>query len=953
MRSSALFQEKDIKEAYLKLKSCIYYDKNYFYKNDLANFEYENDLNAKFSELAEILNSDAFKLKINKYIDKIDFYILPKTLKQELIEKDRNIVSNSIIKEEYIVNKINYFIRLPIELQIIDVLWCIKAGRKLQKEVNSEDAYANILDIDSREQFRSKNLFKKYYNQYSIWRDNSIRKAEELYNNGRNCIIFSLDIEKYYYNINVDYEKLNVYPDSPVMSNLLDILKLIHLTYRTKTKAVIDEVYSKNAFLPIGLQSSGIIANWYLTKFDTFVKNQLKPSYYGRYVDDILCVFENNTNIKDSNELIQHFFNKNELFDFKDNSYEFAIEELKSLKIQKDKIKIFLIDSSSSKTILERFKKDIQANSSEFRFLPSFKNIDKEFSSKMFNLNYDGSSNIIRNIDKFILNRYNTSVYLSKKIKLAFYVQESNEKYVDHFLNILNKEIKGRYTIELYDYWFKIFEYLLIKGYKTEFKDLYKLIKNKYITKIKYEDKYKAREELISGKLKSNLQEYLFFAASLAFSLNPDKDFKFIHYNQRLIDTVKKYRKSNLIDNNRIFIPLYNYTKQYRDNTKNAKKLNDFRNLLEYKYDDLTFENFKLDKNYLKLGPVNIYQSKQELFEIYKAIIFGKCNQIETYSKIRGKTIKPEKYSCYNGDINIFNFDIPLNEEDINKKNIKFGIANYSIKATEAKKIGKTDLSDEKFEKIRNLLEYAQLKKCDVVVFPEITIPFQWLSLFYEETKIKQIGIIGGLQHFINKENCCYNTLCTILPYKYNNKYRDAFVRLRVKNNYSPEEKKIIEENGHKIPSSDIRNYDLFSWKNTYFSSYNCFEISSLEDRSLFKGKIDFITLNAYNRDTTYFTNIINSTSRDLHCCVVHVNNSEFGYSCVSLPKETYESMPVIVKGGEDDLVITYDFNYLNLRTFQQEYLNNTLTEKIIKKPVKLYKDLPPNFIISDGRKNL
>ena len=944
--------QDDIYKAYLKLKSSIYYDKNYFYKKDLANFEDENNLNDKTKELLEILNSANTEQELKKYLNKIDFYVLPKTINHDFSSENCNVLCNAIIQDKYEVENINYFIKLPLELQILDVLWVMKIGKNLQQEVNSDDAYANILDIDKNGKFKSQSLFKKYFNQYSVWRDNSIKKADELYNKNKNCVIFSLDIEKYYYNVNLNYEKLNFYPDNKVFSNLFNILKLIHLHYRNKVIKYLDKRCQGNNFLPIGLQSSGLIANWYLKDFDIFVKDKLKAAYYGRYVDDILCVFENKTKITKDDELIEHFFNQNNLFtkqilNEQDILYSFALENLTSLRIQKTKIKIFLIDASSSKTILERFKKDIEANSSEFRFLPSFKTIDEEFSSKMFNLNYCGSSNIMRNIDKYVLNRYNLSVYLSKKIKLAFYVQEANEKYKDDFLEILKKEIKGYYLIELYDYWYKIFEYLLIKGYSKEFKELYSNIKNHYIRKIQYLEKNKTNQKIINARLKLNLQEYLFNAVSLAFSLNPKKDFKFEHYNDRLIQSVKKYRKSNLIDNNRIFIPLYNYTKQYYTNMETARELSDFRNLLAFNYNDLILEDFELQEDYLNLSPINIYLSKKELFKIHKELIFGKCNQIETYSRINNQNIEPEAHTGYNGSINVFNFSIPVNEEDINKTRLKIGLTNFSINESDVKNIDKIDLSDEKFEKIRNLLEYAQKKSCDLVLFPEITIPFQWISLFFEEAKLKNIGIVGGLKHFTNKENCCYNTLCTILPYRANGLYRDAFIRLRVKNNYSPKEQDVIKKLKYNVPSTDIRNYDLFLWKNTYFSSYNCFEIASIEDRSLFKGKVDFITLNAYNQDTSYFNNIINSTARDLHCCVAHVNNSEFGYSCISLPKETYEAMPVIVKGGNDDLVITYNFDYTELRKFQENYLDNKLMDKEKKK----YKVLPPNFKISEGRK--
>lgn len=43
--------------------------------------------------------------------------------------------------------------------------------------------------------------------------------------------------------------------------------------------------------IPIGFTSSAILSNWYLMGFDKDIKSKINPSYYGRYVDDILLVF--------------------------------------------------------------------------------------------------------------------------------------------------------------------------------------------------------------------------------------------------------------------------------------------------------------------------------------------------------------------------------------------------------------------------------------------------------------------------------------------------------------------------------------------------------------------------------------------------------------------------------------------------------------------------------------
>lgn len=943
----------DIEEAYIKLKSYIYYDKNLFYKNKIALFEKKQNLANKFTEILEILYDDNYKKKLNKYLKLIDFYVMPKTIKGANIDNSK-IVTNKSISDDYIIKDINYFINLPVELQILDTLWCMTVGTRFQKKLNTKVLYANILDIDEKGNFHSKSLFKKYFTQYAAWRDNAIKAVEQLYSNKKqSSIIFSLDIKKYYYNIDLNYKKINQYPKNLILNRLTVILELIHNKYREKIKNYLNNDVKLNKFLPIGLLSSGIIANWYLSYLDNYIVKNLSPIYYGRYVDDILLVFSADNEIHAINsetDLLDKYFRDSKLFNTDDNVLTLFQKKYSNLKIQKEKVKSFIIDKFSSKHIIEKFKSDIQANSSEFRFLPSVRKLDEEYAMKLFNLNYEGSSNILRNIENFKLNKYNISVYLAKKIKMSFYIQKQFDN--DFLLEAMDNIIQGSYLLELYPNWLKIFEYLLITHNENKFKTLYKDIQNKCIRRMLYNNSIKNKWcKSLQNKLKAHLQDYLSVAITLAFALNPNKKFKFKHItDKKLLEEVKSYRISNLIDNNRIFIPLYNYSKQYQIETENANSLSDLRNLIKYDYNGINKETYSFDDDLLKYSPINIYDSKKELKRIIGDILFNDCKDLSIYTDLDRKNshifIEPKDYLSNSlRQINIF--DIDFQDSSKNLEKIKIGIVNKLITIEEAEQLNNYKITDESYENIRNLLEEAKAKKCDLLLFPELAIPIELLPLLYDEVRAKKIGIISGLKHFAGNNKCMYNFLCTILPFKYKNLYNDSFITLRIKNNYSPAEQNSIISAGYKIPNLDKHYYDLIHWKGLYFSSYNCFEISSIEDRGLFKGSVDFVTVHAFNRDVEYFNSILKSTARDIHCCVIQINNSNYGYSAVAIPKETYEALPVIVKGSDDDMIMTYTFDYKDLRKFQYEYKKGILN---IKNKMN-YKHLPPNFEISEGRK--
>ena len=145
------FKKKDVEQAYLYLKSYAYHENlNLFLKERVAEFECERlelairKINALVKEDNPLQNSD-----FSKWIEKIDFHLLPKAV----LASDSNgmndqaegrFISNVRDSEAYNVEKLNYFINAPIELHIIDMLWCLVAGPTLDKQLKG-DCYGNRL----------------------------------------------------------------------------------------------------------------------------------------------------------------------------------------------------------------------------------------------------------------------------------------------------------------------------------------------------------------------------------------------------------------------------------------------------------------------------------------------------------------------------------------------------------------------------------------------------------------------------------------------------------------------------------------------------------------------------------------------------------------------------------------------------------------------------------------
>ncbi len=111
-----------------------------------------------------------------------------------------------------------------------------------------------------------------------------------------------------------------------------------------------------------------------------------------------------------------------------------------------------------------------------------------------------------------------------------------------------------------------------------------------------------------------------------------------------------------------------------------------------------------------------------------------------------------------------------------------------------------------------------------------------------------------------------------------------------------------------------------------------------------FFGKVDFIVVIEYNKDTNYFSNIIDSASRDLHSYIIQVNTSDYGDSRIVQPTKTDKKDIVKLKGGENVYLVVDTIDIKSLREFQKK-------GHCLQIGDDSFKLVPPNYEISELRK--
>jgi hypothetical protein len=123
---------------------------------------------------------------------------------------------------------------------------------------------------------RTEEFFRRYYRK-----------------NGIDGWIIKGDISKYFYSIDHQILKDNL---KPLLKNY-DVWWMI--------EQIIDS--TDGSGIPLGNQSSQWFANFYLSKFDHFVKEKLRIKYYIRYMDDWLAIVDTKEEAKQQLQTMKDF----------------------------------------------------------------------------------------------------------------------------------------------------------------------------------------------------------------------------------------------------------------------------------------------------------------------------------------------------------------------------------------------------------------------------------------------------------------------------------------------------------------------------------------------------------------------------------------------------------------------------------------------------------------------
>lgn len=964
----------NINKSYSLLKRETYYEHiDLFLRESIVKFENE-DVEKGIQEINDFLVDQKLESPwFQNELESIGVNFLPKKIGPKNNNGNNNggekyFISNLRTQDKYQVEEINYFIKANLSVYIFSMLWSMLVGPYLDKEL-SDDCFGNRLDFDRENLIITNNyrLFKLYIRQYNRWRDDAIQTGLDLLEKQNDVLLIALDFKQCFYRLPINWEDIQSIIKENVPNDyihffqfLTRILEQISITYFNKTKEYLKNTHkSINSTeriigIPVGLPSSRILANWELRRFDNTIKNKLRPIYYGRYVDDVLIVINNPEQkiVEEGiNKILQEYFEENGILEKSGDYYK--VNGFDDLYIQNSKIIIHYYNHLHSWAGLKEFKEELRQKASEFRFLPE-EDQYKDLVDEAYDIQYDGSMYRFRSVIGISENATKLSHYLFKQ-QLKFWL--CNDNLRDKTIDEIFRFYRGKNIFDYCRLWERVFTLFIVS---QKYHNFYQFARDleKTIQKLYFKDDTEITEKIIEdcrhykkiamsmaigylGEIITKEQTSPHFYSLVKHEIDGTENSDLEEIKISPISLPYQLRKCMFLRHQNMFWPLLDYTNFSGNLTKlDWKVLGNQIKIDEQKIKDSTrflqldeFILFKFLRNILTIDENFDPNSGKQIIDDLK---FIHCQEFLSQKEEPGNK-ESDQTDKYIKEIIANNINIELIEkvklftsfapDNQKKKQFRLGIVNMKVNAEDIEASYNPRKAPNNTYKrqltLFNLINQGiKEPSCDLIIFPEVSIPFSWIPFMVNQARRSNIGIIFGVEHVV-KYPYALNLVATVLPFKNQNQFNSVYLSLRLKNHYSPKEvHELSLFNLTRPPYGYL--YEKFSWRGVVFPVYNCYELTDIRHRGLFRSEIDLIVAVEYNPDINYFSNIIEAAARDIHCYAVQANSSDYGDSRVISPQITEKMNIIRVKGGDNAVLLKTTLDIETLRDFQsREYSPN------------------------------
>ncbi len=324
-------------------------------------------------------------------------------------------------------------ITASVEYLVISTIWALKVGDLYERNLITPGVYANRL----RRRYRagkaddqveigpvnwdSHSLYQSFHYQYGRWRRDGLRSSRSDLDAGHRVVGIALDISSFYDSIDAEFllskaflKRMNVIL-SPLERRFTEALIRSFRTWCSEA--------GRECGIPIGLPSSGLIANLLMGPFDEAVQQQLEPSFYGRFVDDIYLSLKAPKGFRDGNSLLRWLVRRIPWLSMSGEELRVSLPYAKAsrIKLGSKKQRVFMLEGQAGRDVITAIEEHMRTQASAHRMLPTLPESDTELKDRALLLNRDSglATAVFREADFVTLRKAGLSEELSKMERIS------------------------------------------------------------------------------------------------------------------------------------------------------------------------------------------------------------------------------------------------------------------------------------------------------------------------------------------------------------------------------------------------------------------------------------------------------------------------------------------------------------------------------------------------------
>ncbi|CAD5260809.1 MULTISPECIES: reverse transcriptase domain-containing protein [Halomonadaceae] len=961
--------------AFRKAKVDLYYSTN---RSLFAIVDYEENLQENLQLLQKKINS-----RSTTWVKDPDFLgtwsLAPKSIRCGK-DKKAGLIHASPEQEWACFNKADeksfaefrLMAKCSIDFHVLSALWMLKVGHLFDDQL-SQNIYGSRLrrTIDNEVNEFSLGSFKSYLKPFSDWRDGAIKTMRTALDDKKKVLALTADVSSFYHRLHPKFMLSEAFQEIAGVELDQEQRKL-HQLFINALIAWAKGTPLKTG-LPVGLPASAVVANAALIGLDQFIERQVVPLYYGRYVDDVLLVMENSSNIQTMEKFWEWIFSrdggskilgwdKQEKSTDKSILFKPRYLENSHVAFENSKNKLFVLSGGPGKALVNAIGEQVNQRASEWRSLPDLPENPNVIATDLLKAtNHAGEhADNLRKTDALTLHRAGFALNLRDYEAYERDLTPSAWRAQRHafFSAVIDHLITPVTFFELAQYLPRVIRMAVAcKDFKMLGNILHSLRK---LIETVSEDCQPSIKSLTSDieldrndalwrwqvALHNSVAENIIAALPPRLGTSKVREWElhvrshWLRITEALWDGHSMYPHSikelkdyhlRLFSHDLAHIPL-RFVGLPKEMVS-RRGIPARRSLIEASVDELLPEavtsGIRVLSQWVKLEnntPLGLYFSTrpfslQELYLVAKEP-FKQENQDDlgkVVLSLRGFSPKEQKMPTWGGSGRMLR--VP-DGKPTPRQTIAVASWKTSDKSFISVVMGKADPdSRRRYQRLNRLINelISRPDGAGYLVFPELALPTRWFMRIADKLKGRGISLITGVEYLHAKKKTVRNQVWASLTHD-----GLGFPSLMIyrQDKQFPalhEEVELRRLSGVKmVPYVTWVNPPIIKHGNFRFALMVCSELTNIRYRGDLRGKVDALFVPEWNTDIDTFNALIESAALDIHAYIIQCNNRTYGDSRIRAPyKDRWKRDVLRVKGGNHDYCITGEIDILALRQFQ------------------------------------